>query len=111
MAVKTKGIPPIMGGMPFFLDDKKLDYRYVCRGRTFLTLLDIKCNLVAFIQRFETARIDGGMMYKNIWSVFLLNEAKSFTIIKPFNSSIGHDNNLLSSKLSTSPTGGCQDGK
>jgi hypothetical protein len=36
------------------------------------------------------------MMNKHILSVFLLNESEPFMVIKPLNSSIGHDNILLS---------------
>jgi hypothetical protein len=39
------------------------------------------------------------MMNKHIRSVFLLNEPKPFLVVKPLNSSIGHDNILLSQKF------------
>jgi hypothetical protein len=36
------------------------------------------------------------MMNKYIGSVFLLNKAKTFSIIKPLNSTVSHENILLS---------------
>ena len=35
-----------------------LDYGYVCRGRAFLPLLNVKRNPVAFVQRFKPGCID-----------------------------------------------------
>ena len=61
-----------------------------------MSLFYIKGNLVAFIEGFKTSGIDSGMMNKHIRSVFLLNESESFSVIKPLNSSIRHNNILLS---------------
>jgi hypothetical protein len=47
------------------------------------------------------------MMNKQVRSVFLFDEPEAFTVIKPFNSSIGHIDILLSFKISTLLTGGC----
>jgi hypothetical protein len=55
-----------------------------------------KGNSVAFIEGFKTVCIDCRMMHKYIRSVFLLNESEPFMVIKPLNSSISHDNILLS---------------
>ena len=61
-----------------------------------MSLLYVKGNSVAFIEGFKTVCIDWRMMNKHIRSVFLLNESEPFMVIKPLNSSIGHDNILLS---------------
>jgi hypothetical protein len=65
-------------------------------GRAFRAILYIKGNPVSFIERLETFCIDSGMMNKHIRSTLLLNESKSFAVIKPFNNSISHNNILLS---------------
>jgi hypothetical protein len=91
-----KALPPSGRECLFWLNNKKLNHCYIGSGRAFLTLLDIECNLVAFIERFESGRIDGGMMDKHIRSVFLLNESESFSIIKPLDSTIRHNHILLS---------------
>ena len=76
--------------------NRNLNYSHICSGWTFLPLLYIKGNSVAFIEGFETVCIDCWMMNKHIRSVFLLNEFEPFSIVKPLNSSFRHWDTLLS---------------
>jgi hypothetical protein len=85
-----------MKGRPFNFRYWILDYRDIRCSRTFLSLLNVEGNLIAFIEAFKAARIDGGMMYEYIGSVFLLNETEPFLVVKPLNCSVGHCDILLS---------------
>jgi hypothetical protein len=80
---------------PFKLEKAELDNGYIDSSRSFLTLLNIKGNTIAFLEAFKAGCIDGGMMNKHIFAVFLLNKAKTFGIIKPFDNSISHSDTLL----------------
>jgi hypothetical protein len=88
------------GGPLFCLDVCELDYFYIYCSRAFIPLLYVKGNSVAFIERLEAGCIDSRMMNEYISTVFLLNEAIAFAVIKPFYSSIGHGDILLSDKFS-----------
>jgi hypothetical protein len=93
---------------PFFcLDYRNLDYSHFYCSRAFIPLLYVKGNSVAFIERLEPGCIDSRVMNEYISTIFLLNEAIAFAVVKPLNSSISHDNILLSQEFSTSQTGGC----
>jgi len=93
---KEKGHPFNIRRNALFTQNIRLNHSDICCGRTFLSLLYVKGNSVTFIERFKTVCIDCRMMNKHIRSVFLLNESEPFMVIKPLNSSIGHDNILLS---------------
>ena len=54
---ETKGHPPRIEECPLY-NQSKLDHGDVCSCRTFLSLLDVKGNLVAFVEGFETRCID-----------------------------------------------------
>ena len=82
---------------PFYFD-KLLNYRNICGGRPFLSLLYIKCNPVTLIQGFKSRCIDTCVMNENIRPIFLLDEAKSFLIAEPFHCPSSHRDNLLSKK-------------
>ena len=75
---------------------KVLDYSDICRTGAFLSLLDVKRNLVTVIEGFESGCIDCRVVDEHISAVFMLDESKSFLVAKPFNSSISHVNILLS---------------
>ena len=68
---------------PFLIQKYKLNHSDIYRWRTFLTLLYVKSNPVAFIEGLETGCIDTWMMNKYIRAIFLLNEAITFAAIKP----------------------------
>ena len=85
---------------PFLIQKIKLSYSDIYCSRTFLPLLNVKGNAVAFIQRLKTGCIDPGMMNKHIRAIFLLYEAIAFAAIKPFYNSISHRDILLSKKFS-----------
>jgi len=61
-----------------------------------LALLDVEGHSITFIKRFETNSIDTGMMNKYIRTIFLFDESKSFSRIKPLYNSICHNDILLS---------------
>ncbi len=56
----------------------------------FGSLFYFKGNLITFVKRPESSRIDSGMMDENIRAIFLLDEAITFTVIKPFYNTICH---------------------
>ena len=64
--------------------------------RTLRPLLYVERNLVAFIQGLEPRCIDSCMMNKYIRTIFLLNEAVTFTVIEPFHNTLSHSDTLLS---------------
>jgi len=74
----------------------RLSSGYIDSGRTFCPLLDVKSYAVTFIEGLKTGRIDSTMVHKYIRSVFLLDESKTFVVIKPLHSSVCHDIILLS---------------
>jgi hypothetical protein len=87
--------------MPLFcLNVRELDHFYMYCSRAFIPVLYVKGNSVAFIERLETGCIDSRMMNEYIRTVFLLNEAIAFSVIKPFYRSIGHGDILLPDKFS-----------
>jgi hypothetical protein len=67
---------------------------------TFLALLYVKGNPVAFIKGLETGCIDTCMMNEYVRAIFLLDEAIALAAVKPFYYSISHDDILLSKKFS-----------
>jgi hypothetical protein len=82
--------------MPFSISHyNELDDSDICRSRAFTPLLYLKCNLVAFIERLEPFCIDCGEMNEYIRTIFLLDEAKAFSVIKPLYGSISHSDTLL----------------
>jgi hypothetical protein len=97
-----KGIAPAGGNAFFKFWNGRLDHRDVdCRG-AFLALLDLEAHAVAFIQRPETARIDGGMMNKHVRTVFLFDETKPLAVVKPLYYAFCHGDFLLVKKNSLS---------
>jgi hypothetical protein len=76
---------------PFYLVvAETLNHGYIHCGRTLFALLNIECYPVALFKGLESTRINPRMMYKNIRSVFLLNEAKTFLVTKPFHNPFCH---------------------
>jgi hypothetical protein len=90
MRKQKKGDSPSCGKTPFLINSQLAYYGNVNRSRTFLALLNIESNLFAFIQSFEAACVNSGIMDKNIGSIFLLNKTVPFATIKPFDYSIRH---------------------
>ena len=85
--------------MPFGLFSFRLLYGNVDRSETFLALLNVKSYPVALIEGLETGCIDAGMMNEYIVTIFLLDEAVAFSVVKPFYDSISHCDVLLSKIL------------
>lgn len=62
-----------------------LNCRDIASRRTFLAILNGKLNLLAFVQRFKTAALDGREMHKHVFATIIRGDkAKSFGLIKPF---------------------------
>ena len=76
-----------------------LNDRYIYRGRSFCALLNVKGDVVSFIERFKTGCVDSRMMYKYIRSIFLFNETVAFFFVEPLYSSIRHSDALHVQKL------------
>jgi len=82
--------------MPFTVLKSRLIHGHIGSRRTFLSLLDVKGHAITFAEGFKTGRINCTMMHKYIRSIFLLDESKTFVVIKPLNGSICHYIILLS---------------
>ena len=61
-----------------------LDQFYVVRCRTFLTLLDVETDALAFLQRLEAACLNGTVMDEQIAAVIFFDEPEAFLVIKSF---------------------------
>jgi hypothetical protein len=86
----------------YYFKNRGLNDRYIYGSGTFLALLYIKGNPVAFIQRLETGCINSAMMHEHIRTIFLLDKAIALAAVKPFYNSISHSaflNNSHGSKL------------
>jgi hypothetical protein len=57
---------------------------------TFGSLFNFEGNLITFVERPESSRIDSGMMNENIRTIFLLDETITLTVIKPLYNAICH---------------------
>ena len=71
--------------------------------RTFWSLFDVKSNTVAFVKRPESACIDAGMVDEYILTIFLLDKAITFTIIKPLHNTICHSDTPFVSVIAIVP--------
>ena len=68
--------------------------------RTFLALSKSELNFLTLSQRFVSVACDSAEMSEHIGARFLLDEAKPFGIIEPFNSSSSrHSHNPIYSKV------------
>ena len=68
----------------------KLDHGDIYSPRTFLPLFYLKGNPVTFVEGFKSRRIDSRMVNKHIGALILFDETITFTLIKPFDNTIGH---------------------
>gem|GEM_PF-3595082 len=92
----TKKASPVSQEMPSNALKGRLDGSHINSSRTFWPLFNVKGHARTFTEGFKTGRIDCAMMHKHIRSVFLLDEPKTFMVIKPLNSSVYHNIILLS---------------
>lgn len=76
-----------------------LDYRDIGRRRAFLPLFHVEGHAIALFERTKTGRIDRRMMDKDIRAVFLLDEAITFLVIKPFDNAIRHGDTPFLKKI------------
>jgi hypothetical protein len=88
--IRKKGQPFTNEGLPFFSLNCGLNYFNVYSVSALWSLFNFKGNLVTFVKRPETRRIDSGVMDENIRAIFLLDEAITLTVIKPFYNTICH---------------------
>ncbi len=77
-------------GLPFSDKSAWLNYFNIDSMCTLGSLLYFKSNLVTFVERPESCCIDSGVMDKYIRTIFLLDEAITFAVIKPFYNTICH---------------------
>ena len=66
-----------------FPQNNGISYNDICCSRAFFPVLYFKGNSGAFIERLEPGCIDSGVMNAYISTIFSLNEAIAFGIIKP----------------------------
>ena len=52
--------------------------------RTFVSLHNLKLDVVAFLKAFVAIRINGAVVNKNIWTIVPADEAETFGVVKPF---------------------------
>jgi hypothetical protein len=81
---------------PYSAQNSVLNCNNIYCGRAFFPLLYVKGTSGAFSKRLEAIPIDSRMMNEYIRTIFLLNEAIAFLVIKPLHDSISHSDNLLS---------------
>jgi hypothetical protein len=74
---------------------EKLSFSDVFGRGSAVALLYVKRYPLSFGKGFETIHSDGGVMDKNVRSVFLFYEPKSLFVTKPFYDPICHNTNLL----------------
>jgi hypothetical protein len=56
---------------------------------------DVELNALAFLQRTEAVRLDGGVMNEDVLSVFTAKKSKTLGVIKPLDCALFHDVLLL----------------
>ena len=67
-----------------------LDHGDIYSPWTFLPLFYLEGNPVTFVEGFKSRRIDSRMVNKHIGALILFDETITFTLIKPFDNTIGH---------------------
>jgi hypothetical protein len=72
------------------MSGQKLSLDYISGLQPFRTLGDFKGYFIALCKRFEAVTANCGEMNKNILSPFLLDEAETFCVVKPFNFALCH---------------------
>jgi hypothetical protein len=80
-----KGVPVqfLNAGTPFGCA-VGLQGLYVFCSRALLALRDIKAHALAFLERLETAALDGAEVNEEIAALILLDEAEAFLLVEPF---------------------------
>ena len=58
--------------------------------RSAVTLCDIECDCLSFVQSLESFSLDCGIMYEYIFSFISCDESITFLCIKPFNFACSH---------------------
>jgi hypothetical protein len=72
------------------------------RPGAFRALLSIKANLVTFGKALKAFALDSRVVDKSFRPIIIGNKAKSFTVVKPFYSSLGHESYLLMGRFEIS---------
>ncbi|AKH70875.1 hypothetical protein IMCC21906_03238 [Spongiibacter sp. IMCC21906] len=73
--------------------------------RTFLALSYSELNALAFNQSFKTTARDCAVVSEYVWTRLLLDEAETFRLVKPFNSTSCHNLNIQNHSI-VMPFGG-----
>jgi hypothetical protein len=67
-----------------------LDLAHIGRLGAFLALDNVEADAVAFGQGFETVALNFGKVDKDVGAVVLLDETKTFCVVKPLDSTFSH---------------------
>ena len=100
---KKKGNPSKNEGLPFSGLLRSLSDFHIYSMRAFGPLFYVKRYLIAFVERPESVRIDSGMMYEYICTIFLLDKAITLTIVEPFHYTICHSDTPFVSVIAIVP--------
>lgn len=60
-----------------------LECSYIFRFQALFALDNVETNLLAFIQRFESAGLNGAEVNKDVATALLLDEAEAFAFVEP----------------------------
>gem|GEM_PF-3096433 len=82
---------------------RSLNDFHIYRMRAFRPLFYVKGNLIAFVERPESFRIDSGVMHENIRAIFLLDKAITLAVIEPFHNTICHSDTPFVSVIAIVP--------
>jgi hypothetical protein len=94
----SQGKDPSSGGaLPDYLE-----FDYINSFGTFRALFCIKAYIVTLGKAFKSIALNRRMVHKNIGVIFRSNEAKTFAVIEPLNSSLCHFVYLLILKIKIS---------
>ena len=64
---------------------------YICCCRAFLALLDVKAHALTLLQGLEAFGLNCTVMNENVIAAIHFDEAKAFSIVKPFNGTFCHN--------------------
>ena len=63
--------------------NERLDSSDIFRFQAFFALDNVKTDLLAFIQRLESAGLNGAEVNKDVATALLLDEAEAFAFVEP----------------------------
>jgi len=69
---------------------QRLKWLNVCRAGALVPLLDVETNPLSLVESLEARSLNGAVMYKNIPTFIIFNEAKTLLLIKPLHFAFCH---------------------